>query len=185
MDNPIYAVLFLCTNNVVRSIMAESILHRRGQERFQAYSAGSQPSGVVHPYARDLLEQHQYPTTPLRSKSWNEFTGSTALPLHFVFTLSEEVAQATAPVWPGQPLTTHWGLPAPVAVEGDETVKRAAFAATLQRLEQRITRFVNLPLQSLDRPTLHQQLIIIGASPPRVIRETLDSEQIQMNWLTV
>ncbi len=166
MDNTIFAVLFLCTNNAVRSIMAESILHRLGQGRFQAYSAGSQPIGAVHPYARELLEQHQYPTAHLRSKSWDEFTGPAARPLHFVFTLSEEVARATAPVWPGQPLTTYWGLPAPVAVEGDEAVKRVAFAATLQRLEQRITRFVNLPLPSLDRLTLRQQLLTIGASPP-------------------
>lgn len=164
MDITIFAVLFLCTNNAVRSIMAESILHRLGHGRFQAYSAGSSPSGVVHPYARELLEQYEYPTAHLRSKSWEECAGPTALPLHFVFTLSDEVARATAPVWPGQPLTTHWGLPAPVAVVGDEAVKRAAFAATLQRLEQRITRFVTLPLSSLDRPALHQQLISIGVS---------------------
>lgn len=164
MDNTTYAVLFLRTNNAVRSIMAESILHRLGQGRFQAYSAGSEPIGEVHPYARELLEQHEYPTANLQSKSWDEFTRCSSPPLHFVFTLSAEVARAIEPVWPGQPLTTHWGLPAPVAVKGDETVKRAAFAGTLHLQEQRLTRFVNLPFQSLDRLRLHQQLISIGTS---------------------
>lgn len=164
MGSTNFAVLFLCTNNAVRSIMAESIMQRLCHGRFQAYSAGSEPIGEVHPYARELLEQHQYLTAHLRSKSWDEFTGPSMLPLHFVFTLSDEVARATAPVWPGQPLTTHWGLPAPVAAEGDEAVKRAAFVTTLHRLEQCITHFVSLPLASLDRQTLYQQLITIGAS---------------------
>lgn len=164
MDKPTYSVLFLCTNNAVRSMMAESILHRLGHGRFQAYSAGSQPIGEVHPYARELLDQHDYATAHLRSKSWGECSRSSAPPLHFIFTLSDEVAHAIAPVWPGQPLTTHWGLPAPIAVEGDETVKRAAFEATLHLLEQRITCFVNLPFRSLDRQTLHQELIALGTS---------------------
>ena len=163
MRKKIWHVLFLCTNNAVRSILAESLLHRLGYGAFQAYSAGSQPTGTVHPYALEVLAQHQYPTTHLQSKSWETFTGPLAPPLDFVFTLSDEVAHETAPVWPGQPLTVHWGLPTPVAVEGDETVKRAAFLDTMQRLERRITRFVHLPLTSLDRETLKRQLEAIGA----------------------
>jgi protein-tyrosine-phosphatase len=163
MHDKVWHVLFLCTNNVVRSIMAEALLQRLGQGVFQAYSAGSHPTGVVHPYALELLAQHQYPTAHLQSKSWTCFTGPQAPQCDFVFTLSEEVARAHPPVWSGDPLTVHWGIPAPIAVEGNEGVRRAAFAQAMQRLEQRITHFITLPFATLDRATVHQRLMAIGA----------------------
>lgn len=163
MHDKVWHVLFLCTNNAVRSIMAESLLHRLGQGAFQAYSAGSHPTGVVHPYALEVLAQHQYPTAHLRSKSWARFTGPQAPHLDLIFTLSEELARAHPPTWTGTPLTVHWGIPAPVAVEGDEVIRRAAFAQAMQRLEARITRFIAFPLATLDRGTVQQQLAAIGA----------------------
>lgn len=163
MHDKVWHVLFLCTNNAVRSIMAEALLHRLGQGALQAYSAGSHPTGVVHPYALELLAQHQYPTAHLQSKSWTRFTGPQAPQFDFIFTLSEEVARAHPPVWAGAPLTVHWGIPAPVAVEGEEAIRRAAFAQAMQRLEQRITRLVALPLPTLDRAAMQRRLVAIGA----------------------
>ena len=162
MSETRYNVLFLCTGNSARSILAESILNRHGQGRFMAYSAGSQPTGRVHPYALDLLRNQNYPTQQLRSKSWEEFAGKNAPVLDFVFTVCDNAAGEVCPVWPGQPMTAHWGLPDPAAVDGTEAVKRAAFADTMRMLTNRISVFVSLPMTSLDRMGLKKRLDEIG-----------------------
>jgi protein-tyrosine-phosphatase len=158
-----YNVLFLCTGNSARSIIAEAILQREGAGRFHAYSAGSQPKGAVHPYALDLLAKLNHQTSSLRSKSWSEFAGPGATALDFVFTVCDNAANEVCPVWPGQPMTAHWGVPDPAAIEGNEAVKRASFADTYRMLNQRISIFINLPLTSLDRLTLQKRLDAIGA----------------------
>lgn len=157
-----YNVLFLCTGNSARSILAECVLNRVGKGRFRAYSAGSFPRGEVHPYALELLKRQSYPTAGLRSKSWNEFAGPAAEPLDFVFTVCDSAAGEVCPIWPGQPMTAHWGLPDPAAVEGSETLQRLAFAETLRMLHNRIDVFVNLPIRSLDRLSLQRRLQAIG-----------------------
>ena len=157
-----YTVLFLCTGNSARSILAECVLNRHGQGRFRAYSAGSHPTGRVNPYALELLKNQNYPTGDLRSKDWSEFSGPRAPKLDFVFTVCDSAASEVCPVWPGQPMTAHWGLPDPAAVEGSEAVRRAAFADTLRMLTQRISIFTNLPLASLDRLSLQKRLDTIG-----------------------
>ena len=157
-----YNVLFLCTGNSARSIMAECILNRYGQGRFRAYSAGSHPTGRVHPYALELLKNENYPTRELRSKDWAEFAGTGAPKLDFVFTVCDNAANEVCPVWPGQPMTAHWGLPDPAAVEGTEAVKRWAFADTMRMLSQRISIFINLPLASLDKLSMQTRLDAIG-----------------------
>ena len=159
-----YKVLFLCTGNSARSILAECVLTRLGQGRFSAVSAGSFPKGEVHPYALELLERQNYPTKQLRSKSWNEFAGSKAQPLDFVFTVCDNAAGEVCPVWPGQPMTAHWGLPDPAAATGNEAERRLAFADTLRMLHNRIGIFVNLPLTSLDKLSLQSRLHAIGKS---------------------
>ena len=155
-------VLFLCTGNSARSIMAEAILNRLGMGKFKGYSAGSQPSGKVHPYAMDLLRQLNYDTASLRSKSWEEFAAPQAPQLDFVFTVCDDAANETCPVWPGQPMSAHWGLPDPSAVAGSESERRFAFADTHRMLYQRIGIFTNLPLASLDRLSLQRRLDDIG-----------------------
>ena len=157
-----YNVLFLCTGNSARSIMGEVILNRVGQGKFQAFSAGSQPKGQVHPYALDLLKKLHYDVAGLRSKSWAEFSGREAPKLDFVFTVCDNAAKETCPVWPGQPMTAHWGLPDPAEATGNEAEKRFAFADVLRMLTNRINIFVSLPLQSLDQLTLQKQLNAIG-----------------------
>jgi protein-tyrosine-phosphatase/DNA-binding transcriptional ArsR family regulator len=164
MPDRVFQVLFLCTGNSARSILAECILNRLGQGTFKAYSAGSTPTGAVHPYALDLLRMHNYPIEHLRSKSWNEFTGPDAPALDFVFTLCDAAANEVCPVWPGQPITAHWGLPDPAAVEGKEAERRFAFADTMRMLTRRIDLFVNLPVAALDRLSLQQQLDTIGTT---------------------
>lgn len=155
-------VLFLCTHNSARSVIAECIVNRLGAGRFKSYSAGSQPSGRVHPYALDLLKHLNYDTAALRSKSWEEFSEPDAPRLDFVFTVCDSAANETCPVWPGQPMTAHWGLPDPSAVEGSESERRFAFADTHRMLYQRIGIFVNLPLASLDTLSLQRRLDSIG-----------------------
>jgi arsenate reductase len=155
-------VLFLCTHNSARSIIAECIMNRLGIGRFKAYSAGSQPSGRVHPYALDLLRQLNYDTTTLRSKSWEEFTAPDAPHLDFVFTVCDNAANEVCPVWPGQPISAHWGVPDPSVAEGTESERRLAFADTHRMLYQRIGIFTSLPLASLDKLSLQQRLDDIG-----------------------
>jgi protein-tyrosine-phosphatase len=157
-----YNVLFLCTGNSARSILAECILNRDGQGRFEAYSAGSHPTGRVNPYAIELLNNLNYPTAELRSKSWDEFATPDAPNLDFVFTVCDNAAGEVCPVWPGQPMTAHWGVPDPAAVEGLEAVKRAAFADTMRMLTRRIGIFANLPIASLDQLSLQRRLDAIG-----------------------
>jgi protein-tyrosine-phosphatase len=155
-------VLFLCTHNSARSIIAEAIMNRLGMGKFKGYSAGSQPSGRVHPYAMDLLQKLNYDTSALRSKSWEEFTAPEAPQLDFVFTVCDNAANEVCPVWPGQPMSAHWGLPDPSAYEGTETERRVAFADTHRMLYQRIGIFTNLPLASLDKLSLQRRLDDIG-----------------------
>src|SRR6516162_2791822 len=157
-----FNVLFLCTGNSARSIMAEMILNRAGQGRFRAFSAGSQPKGQVHPYALDLLRKLNFDVGGLRSKSWQEFSGADAPKLDFVFTVCDNAAAETCPVWPGQPMTAHWGVPDPAEATGNEAEIRFAFADALRMLTNRIEIFVSLPLQSLDQLTLQKKLDAIG-----------------------
>jgi arsenate reductase len=157
-------VLFLCTHNSARSIIAEAVINRLGSGKFKGYSAGSLPSGRVHPFAREHLGRLNYDTSGLRSKSWEEFTAPEAPRLDFVFTVCDNAANETCPLWPGQPVSAHWGLPDPSAAEGNESERRLAFADTHRMLYQRIGIFVNLPLASLDQLSLQRRLDEIGRS---------------------
>jgi protein-tyrosine-phosphatase len=163
-DKTPFNVLFLCTGNSARSIMAELILNRAGQGRFRASSAGSQPKGQVHPYALDLLRRMNFDVSGLRSKSWSEFAKPDAPKLDFVFTVCDNAAAETCPVWPGQPMTAHWGVPDPAAATGNEAEVRLAFADAFRMLSNRINIFVALPLRSLDQLSLQRQLDAIGKS---------------------
>lgn len=157
-----YNVLFLCTGNSARSILAEAILGRLGTGRFQAFSAGSFPKGAVHPAAVRLLDQLDYDTSVFRSKSWDEFSGPEAPQLDFIFTVCGNAAGETCPVWPGKPMTAHWGLPDPAAVEGSEAEVAAAFADTYRMLTNRIELFLALPLDAIDVMSLQNRLRDIG-----------------------
>ncbi len=155
-------VLFLCTHNSARSIIAEAIMNRLGLGKFKGFSAGSQPSGKVHPYALELLKQLNYDTSTLRSKSWEEFTAPGAPELDFVFTVCDNAANEVCPVWPGQPISAHWGLADPSAAKGNDSERHFAFADTHRMLRQRISIFTNLPLGSLDKLSLQRRLDDIG-----------------------
>lgn len=159
-----FNVLFLCTGNSARSILAEACLNREGRGRFTAYSAGSHPKGEVHPMAIDLLKRANHDVSGLRSKSWDEFAVPGAPQMDFVFTVCDSAAAETCPVWPGQPMTAHWGVPDPAAVEGTNTEKALAFADTYRTLNNRISIFVNLPIASLDRLALQKRISDIGKS---------------------
>lgn len=159
-----YNVLFLCTGNRARSIIAESILNRLGSGRFHAYSAGSKPHGEVHPYALDLLKKHNYPVDGLASKSWNLFGEPDAPQMDFVFTICDQAAAEQCPVWPGKPMTAHWSIPDPADVGGTEAEQRLAFANVYRMLNQRISIFTNLPFASLDRLALERRLHTLGGS---------------------
>jgi protein-tyrosine-phosphatase len=163
MDRP-FNVLFLCTGNSARSIMAEAILNREGRGRFRAFSAGSQPKGHVHPYTLDLLRKMKFDLSGIRSKTWHEFSGSGATPLDFVFTVCDNAAGESCPIWPGQPMTAHWGAPDPAAATGNDVEVRLAFADAFRMLSNRISLFVSLPLRSLDKLSLQGQLDSIGKS---------------------
>ena len=162
----VFNVLFLCTGNSCRSIIAEAIMNREGLGRFRGFSAGSDPKGEVHPHALDLLKSLNHPTADLRSKSWNEFAAAGAPRLDFVFTVCDNAANEVCPVWPGQPMSAHWGIPDPAAAEGTEAEIRVAFADTYRMLANRISIFVNLPMASLDRLTLQKRLDEIGRKLP-------------------
>jgi protein-tyrosine-phosphatase len=161
-DREPYNVLFLCTGNSARSIMAEAILNRAGMGKFRAFSPGSQPKGQIHPYAIDLLKKLHYDASSLRSKSWKEFSGPDTPKLDFVFTVCDNAAKEPCPVWPGQPMTAHWGVPDPAEATGNDAEVRYAFADALRMLTNRINIFVSLPLKSLDQLTLQKQLDAIG-----------------------
>ena len=158
----IYNVLFLCTGNSARSIIAEAILNRIGQGKFRAYSAGSQPKGQVNPRTIDLLRNLNHDTSALRSKSWTEFAGPGAPALDFVFTVCDNAAGEACPLWPGQPITAHWGIPDPAEATGTEAEIALAFKDTYRMLHQRIGIFVALPIASLDQLTLQNRLREIG-----------------------
>jgi len=157
-----YNVLFLCTGNSARSILAEAILSREGVGKFKAFSAGSQPKGEVHPCTLDVLRNLNYDVSKFRSKGWEEFADPDAPVLDFVFTVCDNAANEVCPVWPGQPMTAHWGVPDPAAVVGNSAVQHAAFFDTYRMLLNRIGIFVNLPFEGLDRLSLQSQLEKIG-----------------------
>ena len=157
-----FNVLFLCTGNSARSIMAEAILNREGHGKFRAFSAGSHPKGEIHPYTLDLLRRSNFDVSGFHSKSWNEFSAPGAPALDFVFTVCDNAAAEPCPYWPGQPMTAHWGIPDPAAAQGTEPEVRLAFADAFRYLFNRISIFVSLPLRSLDTLSLQKQLDAIG-----------------------
>lgn len=171
MTSPPYNVLFLCTGNSARSIIAECVLNRLGGGVFTGYSAGSHPSGAVHPLALEVLADNDFPLEGLRSKNWDEFAAADAPKMDFIFTVCDNAAGEVCPVWPGQPVTAHWGLPDPAAVEGSEAEKRLAFADTLRAFNHRIDIFVNLPLSSLDKLSIQNRLDEIGGGEARKTSE--------------
>lgn len=164
-------VLFLCTGNSARSIMAECILNRLGKGKFRAYSAGSHPTGKVNPLALNLLRKTNFDVLGLRSKSWDEFAKPDAPKLDFVFTVCDDAANEVCPIWPGQPMTAHWGLPDPAKAEGTDAEKAFAFDDCFRMLNQRISIFVNLPIASLSKLSLQAHLDEIGRSKRMASKE--------------
>ena len=162
MTERIFNVLFLCTGNTARSILAEKILARDGQGKFRTFSAGSHPKGAVNPFALKVLDGFGYPTEGARSKSWDEFAGPDAPKMDFVFTVCDNAAGETCPLWPGQPMTAHWGIEDPVAVEGTNIQKEAAFVLAARYIRNRVSAFASLPIRSLDRMSLAAKLREIG-----------------------
>jgi len=162
MADRIYNVLFICTGNSARSIIAEALLNASGHARFRGYSAGSHPKGAVHPMAIEELQRLHVPTEGLRSKSWEEFARPHAPKLDFVFTVCDQAAGEMCPVWPGQPLTAHWGMPDPAAAEGSDEAKRKAFRDVAVLMKRRLDLMLALPLERLDRLALHQEIRDIG-----------------------
>ena len=168
MSEPIFNVLFLCTGNTARSILAECLINRWGKGRFRGFSAGSHPRGYVHPMTLELLRRLDFDTSGLRSKDWAEFARPDAPKLDFVFTVCDNAANEVCPVWPGQPMTAHWGLPDPAAVEGGDEQKRHAFAEAFRHLSNRINLFTSLPMNKLDRLSLQKKLDEIGKTESEV-----------------
>jgi protein-tyrosine-phosphatase len=164
MDEPTYNVLFLCTGNSARSILAEQLINHWGRGRFRGFSAGSHPKGAVHPIALELLRHMNLPTAGVRSKSWDEYAVPNAPRLDFVFTVCDKAAGEVCPYWPGQPMTAHWGIDDPAAVEGSDAEKWLAFRTAFKELENRIRIFTSLPIGSLDRIRLQQRLDEIGTT---------------------
>jgi len=164
MADKVYNILFLCTGNSARSILAESIINKLGKGKFRGFSAGSHPKGQVHPFALALLRKLDYPTDNLHSKSWDEFA-TPSLHLDFVFTVCDNAGGEVCPHWPGQPMTAHWGIPDPAAVEGTDVEKSLAFREAFRSMETRIKLFLSLPLASIDRMRLKERLDAIGRTP--------------------
>ncbi|MDR1995045.1 arsenate reductase ArsC [Azonexus sp.] len=167
MTEKIYNVLILCTGNSARSIMAEALINTMGHGRFRAYSAGSHPTGKVHPCAIEKVQSVQYPVENLRSKSWDEFAVPGAPQMDFIITVCDNAAGEVCPVWPGQPISAHWGFADPAAVEGGDDDKRRAFDQTFRHLMNRVRLFVNLPLKTLDQAAIKRELADIGKTGPR------------------
>ena len=165
MAEHVFNVLFLCTGNSARSILAESLLNHQGHGRFRAFSAGSFPKGRIHPIALALLQELELPTAGLRSKSWDEFETPGAPQMDFIITVCDDAAGEVCPVWPGRPITAHWGMPDPAAVEGSDTEKWEAFRVALRSLENRILAFTSLPMASLDHLRLKAEMDRIGRLP--------------------
>jgi arsenate reductase len=163
MNPRLYNVLILCTGNSARSILGEALVNRLGRGRFRGFSAGSTPKGAVHPLALELLDGLKMPTAGMRSKSWDEFAAQGAPPLDFIITVCDNAAGEMCPVWPGKPVTAHWGIPDPAAVEGTDGERRAAFRAAYDELARRIAAFVNLPIDSLDPAQVQQRLRELAA----------------------
>ncbi|WP_298817226.1 arsenate reductase ArsC [uncultured Roseibium sp.] len=164
MPDGVYNVLFLCTGNSARSILAEAILNRDGRGKFKAFSAGSQPAGIVRAEALELLKKLNFKTEDFRSKDWSEFAEPGAPEMDFVFTVCDNAAKETCPVWPGQPMSAHWGVPDPAAMRGNESERQLAFSDTFRMLNNRISIFINLPMSSLDKMSLQKNLEEIGKS---------------------
>jgi arsenate reductase len=162
MSHGVYNILFLCTGNSARSILAEAVLNKDGRGRFDAYSAGSQPKGQINPFALKVLSRFDYPTDGLRSKSWQEFARPDAPVMDFVVTVCDSAAGESCPIWPGRPMSAHWGIEDPAAVEGADFEKEAAFVRAFRHLKNRINAFTSLPLESIDRLTLGTKLRDIG-----------------------
>jgi len=165
-------VLFLCTGNSARSIMGEVVLNRLGRGKFKGYSAGSHPAGAVNPSALQVLQQAHYDTSGLRSKSWDEFAQAGAPKLDFVFTVCDDAAKEVCPIWPGQPMTAHWGLPDPVKAQGSDAERHLAFADALRMMTNRIGIFVSLPFDKLSKLSLQKQLDEIGQSQPAATKQS-------------
>ena len=172
MAEKIFNVLFLCTGNSARSIIAERLVERWGKERFRGFSAGSHPKGEVHPLALEILHRNNYQTDGLRSKDWSEFAEPDAPRMDFVFTVCDKAAAEVCPVWPGQPMTAHWGVADPAAAHGDDVARMMAFRVAFRELQNRISIFVNLPFSSLDKLALQERLEEIG-------RTTLSEEEAE------
>ncbi|MEW8347112.1 MAG: arsenate reductase ArsC [Candidatus Thiodiazotropha taylori] len=172
MTEKIYNVLFLCTGNSARSIFAESLINRFGRGKFRGFSAGSHPRGEVNPFTILELKRNNYIVDDLRSKDWSEFSAEDAPEMDFVFTVCDKAAAEMCPVWPGQPMTAHWGIKDPAAVEGSEIEKKSAFVKAFNELQNRISIFVNLPIASLDKLKLQEQLDLIGNSTPKTSKDT-------------
>ncbi|EAU0274694.1 arsenate reductase ArsC [Salmonella enterica] len=162
MTERTYNVLILCTGNSARSIMAEALINTMGQGRFRAYSAGSHPTGKVNPFAVEKVESVKYPTENLRSKSWDEYATPDAPKMDFIITVCDNAAGEMCPVWPGQPISAHWGFEDPAAVEGTDDEKRRAFEQTFRHMMNRVRLFVNLPLKMLDQTAIKRELANIG-----------------------
>ena len=162
MQDKTYNVLVLCTGNSARSILGEVLFNVLGKGRFKAYSAGSKPAGRVNPFALELLQQQGHSIAGLRSKSWDEFAAADAPQFDFIFTVCDNAAGETCPIWPGRPATAHWGIPDPAAAEGDDEDRRAAFKKAYEQLARRIQLFMSLPIEKLDRLTLKEKLVEIG-----------------------
>lgn len=165
MTEKTWNVLFLCTGNSARSIMAEALVTTMGQGRFKGYSAGSKPNGKVNPFAIEQVKKTGYPVENLRSKSWDEFAAPDAPHMHFIITVCDNAAGEVCPIWPGHPTTAHWGFEDPAAVEGTDEEKRAAFEKIFRQIVARMNTFISLPMHTLDKHAIHQEIRKIGDTP--------------------